>query len=160
MLSSSCCIRAFNLCGVKFLSRLLTALNLLPVDGHYGIAKQPDLATQLDELAADSANRFAVIPTEVGDGLEVGRQSTSQPHQFDVALRLALQPTAGWDPVQIPIDVNLEEHRRVVCRPSCLGWRGPRKSQFRQIKFFNEGIDRPDRIVFGDPILQPFGKQD
>ena len=36
----------------------------------------------------------------------------------------------------------------------------PRKSQFRQLEFFNEGIDRPDRIVFSDPILQPFGEQD
>ena len=30
MLSSSCCIRALSLRSVKFLSRLLTALNLLP----------------------------------------------------------------------------------------------------------------------------------
>src|SRR5512135_259204 len=30
MLSSSCFIRACSLCAVKFLSRLLTALNLLP----------------------------------------------------------------------------------------------------------------------------------
>jgi len=50
--------------------------------------------------------------TEVGDGLEVGRQAAGEPHQFDVALSLALQAAAGLDPVEIAVDVELRAERR------------------------------------------------
>ena len=47
----------------------------------------------------------------------------------------------------------------MVCRPACRGWCRPFKAEFCEIKFFNECIDGPHRIVFGDPVLQSFGEQ-
>ena len=103
-----CCIRAFNLCGVKFLSRLLTALNLLPSIATSSSPNSPSLRLNWVN-SRQTCERFEVVPAEVGNGLEVGLQSTDQPHHFDVEFRLALQQTPGPHSIQIPIDVNLEE---------------------------------------------------
>ena len=118
MLSSSCFIRACSLCGVKFLSRLLTALNLLPSMATTASREQPHLATQLDELPAHSADRLAVVLPKVGDRLEVRHQSAGEPDQLDVALGLTLQPPARLDAVEVPVDVDLQQRRRVVRRPA------------------------------------------
>ncbi len=55
---------------------------------------QLQFAAQLDEAATDVANAGAVVTTEIGDGLEVWRQATGQPHEFEIALALALEPAA------------------------------------------------------------------
>jgi hypothetical protein len=34
----------------------------------------------------------AVVNAEVGDGLEVGRQATDEPHQLKIPARLLLEP--------------------------------------------------------------------
>jgi hypothetical protein len=94
-------------------------LELAAVDGHDGLRKELQVPAQLHEAAADVSDALAVVMAEVGNGLKVGRQSTGEPHQLDVALRLALQPPAGRDAVQIPVDIELEQQRRVVRRPAC-----------------------------------------
>ena len=95
MLCSICCWRLSTLPGVKLRSRLLTALNLLLSMATIAWREQLQVPAQLHEAAADVADALAVVVAEVGNGLEVGRQSTGQPHQLDIALRLALQPPAG-----------------------------------------------------------------
>src|SRR5207244_12832384 len=55
---------------------------------------------------------------KIGDSLEVRHQPPRQPHQLQVALRLPLQPSARLDPVQIPVDVDLQQRRRVIARSS------------------------------------------
>jgi hypothetical protein len=52
--------------------------------------------------------------TEVGDGLEVRSEPAGEPHQLDIALRLALQAAARLDTVQVAVDVELEQDRRVI----------------------------------------------
>ena len=79
MLSSICSFRLVTLFGVKFRSRALTALNLLPS-----------------------------MATEVRDGLEVRRKTSSQPHQFDVALALSLQSATQLRAVEVAVDIDLE----------------------------------------------------
>ena len=128
MLSSSCCSRALSLCGVKFLSRLLTALNLLPSMATIASSNSPSSAAQQDELAADLADGFAVVAAEVGDRLEVRRQPPGEPDQLDVALRFALQPTARRHAVQVAVDVDLQQRRRVIRRPARLRRLAPARS--------------------------------
>ena len=140
-------------------SRLLTALNLLLSIGHDRLGKQLQVPAQLHEAAADVADALAVVVAEVGNGLEVRRQSTGQPHQLDVALRLALQTPAGRDAVQVAVDVDLEQHRRVVRRPPRRRRISAGKAQLLQIELFDEGVDRADRIVFGDVVVQTLGQQ-
>jgi hypothetical protein len=98
MLSSTCSIRLPTLATVKFLSRLFTALNLLPSIA-YGLRKQAQSTAQLDELAAHRSDRRAVVSTEVGDGLEVWSQSARQPYQLNIALSLSLKVAARLEPI-------------------------------------------------------------
>lgn len=79
--------------GVKFLSRV-HRLELAAVDRRRSPSEEPDLTAQHDEVGAGRLDRLAVVLPNVGDGLVVGRQLPRQPHQLDVALRLALEPTA------------------------------------------------------------------
>ena len=63
------------------------------------------------EGAAHVADRPPIVLAEVGNGLEVWHQASRQPHDLDVALRLALQPAAGLDPVQVSgRDSSLPSH--------------------------------------------------
>ena len=159
MLSSSCSMRFLSLVSVKFLSRLLTALNLLPSIATIASENRFELATQHDEFAADVADRLAVVLAEVGDGLEVRRQATGQPHQLDVALGFALQATARLNPVEIAVDVDLEQHRRVVGRPPGASGCIAVEAKPIQIQLVDEDVDDPYRVVFCDVVVQTLGKQ-
>jgi len=61
-------------------------LELAAVDRRHGVAEQVQLPAQIDEPATGGPDRRAVVLPEVGDGLEVRRQPSGQPHQLDVAL--------------------------------------------------------------------------
>src|SRR6187399_1820734 len=84
-------------------------LELAAVDGDHRLGEQLELPAQLDEAAAHAADAGPVVVPEVGDGLEVRRQTTGQPHQLDVALGFALEPAARLDAVQVAVDVELEQ---------------------------------------------------
>ena len=53
---------------------------------------------------------------EVSDGLEVGHQPPGQPHQLDIALGFAFQASAGLHPIEVSVDIDLEQHRGMVGR--------------------------------------------
>jgi hypothetical protein len=91
------------------------------VHGNDGLCKQLEVSTQSHQAAADVADTRAVVMAEVGNGLEVRCHPARQPHPLDVTLRLALQPSAGGNAVQIPIDVDLEQHSGVVGGPPGFG---------------------------------------
>ncbi len=67
------------------------------------------------------------------DGLEVWREPPGQPQNLKVALRLTLQPAAGWHPIQVAVEVQLEKDRWMVAGPATLGGHGPGKPELRQI---------------------------
>jgi hypothetical protein len=45
---------------------------------------------------------------EVGDSLVIGCEPPQQPHHFQIAMTLALQPPARLHAIEIAIDVELE----------------------------------------------------
>src|SRR6266516_4454914 len=65
-------------------------LELAAVDRNARLAEQFKAAAQHHELAADLADRLAIVPAEVGYGLEVRHQAAGQPNQLDVARALPL----------------------------------------------------------------------
>jgi len=88
----------------------------------------------------------------------IRNQPTRQPHHFNVASGLTLQPPARLNTIEIAVNVKLQQPGRMIRRPaSCLG-SNPIEPHSAEIKFVNEGIDRPNRIVLIDPVLQAFGK--
>src|SRR5450631_3291173 len=159
MLSSSCSILAWSLRSVKFLSRLLTALNLLP-----SIATMPSLnifsrrhsrtnSLQTLRIASPLSRRKSA------NSLEVRCQAPGQPDQFQVALRFGLQASAGLHPVEVAVDIDLEQRRRVVCRSTRHGRLGPIEAQLPQIEFVDERIDDSNGAVLVDPVVQPLREE-
>src|SRR5438132_13377894 len=114
MLSSICASRRSILACVKFRSRVLTALNLLP-----SIATLASLNSSRRRHSTTNSRQtlrmaLAIVLTEVGYGLEVRHQPARQPNQLDVALALPFQPTARLHPVEVAVDVNLQQRRRMI----------------------------------------------
>ena len=132
---------------------------LAAVDGYKRLREQLKLAAQSYELPAHLAYRLAIILPKICDGFEVRRETTGQPHQFDIALCLSLQPTAGLYPIEIPIDVYLEQCRWVVTGAAGYLWNNTLKPQITQDQIIHKGINDLDRIIFCDVIVESFGKQ-
>ena len=101
---------------VKLLSRLFTALNLLPSMATLAFASSPILRHKLDELRADLLDGGAIVLAEIGDGFVIRSEPSRQPHHFQIAASLTLQPPARLDPVEIAVDVELEHRRRMIRR--------------------------------------------
>ncbi len=133
---------------------IVDRLELAAVDGHQRLGKEVQPAAQHDELAAHGADGAAVVLAEVGDGLEVGRQPPGEPHQLDIALRFALQPPARLDAVQVAVDIQLEQHRRVVAGASGGGRGGAFKPELSQVELLDERFDDAHRVVLGHVIVQ------
>lgn len=127
---------------------------LAPVDCNGRLPKQAQLSAQHHKPAADRPDCVAIVPSKVGDRFEVRCQSTGQPHQFDVALRLALQSPARLDTVQIAVEIDLEHRRRMVGRAPGLGGRRSGKTQSDKIELVDKGLDHPDRVVLGHVIIK------
>src|SRR6516162_1456211 len=79
-------------------------------------AKQVQLATEQHKFTEYSAESVAVIAPEVSDGLEVRLQVPQQPDHLDIAVGLGLQPTARPHPVQVAVDVKLQQIPRRIGR--------------------------------------------
>ena len=63
------------------------------------------------------------------------------------------------DPVEIPVDVKSQQHRRMIGRPA--GYLGiyPAKPKLRQIEFVDKDVNDANRIVLADPVFQTSRKQ-
>src|SRR4029077_17231085 len=117
-------------------------LELAAVDRNARFAEQFKAAAQHHELAADPADGLTIVLAEVGYGLEVRHQAAGQPNQLDVALALPLQAPARLHPIEVTVDVNLQQRRRMVGRPSRRLRLNTAKAQPRQIKLIDKNIDR------------------
>src|SRR5499433_4043134 len=70
------------LARVKFLSRLLTALNLLPSIATLACVSKPS-SRHSDELRANLADRSSVVLAEIRNRLVVGDEPAEQPHDLN-----------------------------------------------------------------------------
>ena len=134
-------------------------MNFAPVDGNAGFRQQAHLAAQLDEPRTNLLDGGAVVFAEIGDGFVIRNEPSRQPHHFQIAASLTLQPPARLDPVEIAVDVKLEHRRRMIRGPA--GRRRidaiePEVAEFQRI---DEHIDRANRIALADPIIKAFRQQ-
>src|SRR5712671_5948527 len=132
---------------------------LAAVDRNARFAEQLKTSAQHHELTADLADGFAIVLAEVGYGLEVRHQAAGQPNQLDVALTLPLQAPARLHPIEVSVDVNLQQRRWMVGWSSCRLRLDAAKAEPRQIKLIDKDIDRPDRIILRQIVFQSLWKQ-
>jgi hypothetical protein len=116
-----------------------------------------DPPAQQHELAEHRFEGAAIVASEVRDCLEVWLEAAQQPDDLDVAATLALQPPARSNPVQIAVDVELQQIARRIARPPRRF--DPREPGARKIQPINEGVDEPDRIVDLDVIVNRLRQQ-
>ena len=76
-----------------------------------------------------------------------------QAYKLDVALALPLQAPARLHPIEVSIDVDLQQRRRMVGRPSCCRWLDATKAEPCQIKLIDKDIYRPDRIILTQIVV-------
>jgi hypothetical protein len=132
-------------------------LELAAVDGNGGLRQQAHLAAQLDEPRTNLLDGGAVVFAEIGDGFVIRNEPSRQPHHFQIAASLTLQPPARLDSVEIAVDVKLEHRRRMIrgpagrCRIDAIE---PEVAEFQRI---DEHIDRANRIALADPTSRHSG---
>ena len=83
-------------------------LEFAAINRHACTCQNANLAAQLDKPGTGLADRRAVVLSEVGDCLVIGRQPAGQPHHFDIAASFPFQSTAGWNPVEVSVDEELQ----------------------------------------------------
>ena len=63
------------------------------------------------------------------------------------------------DAIKIPVNVELQHHRRMVTGPARIRGSNGREAEISQVKGVDEGIDDANRIALVRPILQAFWQQ-
>src|SRR5258707_9326840 len=103
---------------VKLRFLLLTALIRVP---SMASNSRPNRSScrpaQQHELAEDRAEGRMIVAAEVGNRFEVF-QMPQQPDHLDVAMGLGFKPSAGAHPVQVTVDVQLQQVGRRITRPA------------------------------------------
>jgi hypothetical protein len=64
----------------------------------------------------DPPDQYLILQTlaEVRNGLVIRHQPTSQPHHLNIAASLPFQTTARLHPVEVAVDVELQQNRGMI----------------------------------------------
>src|SRR5262245_29047153 len=150
---------ALHLRACKILVAVVDRFELAAVNRHARCRQQAKLSAKGDKLRAHLAYRRTVILAEIGNRLVIGSQPTGEPHRLNIASSLPLKPPARLNPVEVAVNVELQQYRWMVGRPSGCLRLDPAKPKLRQIEFLDKDVDRSNGIVLADPVFQAFGKQ-
>ena len=71
--------------------------------------------------------------------------------------RFALQAATGLNAVEVAVDVDLEQDRRVVRRATRHGRIGTLEAQVSQLELFDKCIDDPNGVVLANVVVKAFG---
>src|SRR5205807_8776343 len=134
---------------VKLRSLLLTALMRVPSTASNSRPNRSRRRHRPENLF----ERGAIVAAEIGDSLEIRLQAAQQPDDLDVAMTFGLKTAARPNPVEIAVDIELQEiaGRRLRLDPLETGG--------FQIKPIDEGIDEADGVVDADVIVNRLGQK-
>jgi len=90
---------------------------------------------------------------------EIGYEVPEQPHHLHVAVGLALKHPAGAHPIEVAVEVELEQIGGMVRWASRFMERGMPKAELMQIEGIHIGVDEANRILLGDVVIKRFGKE-
>ena len=138
---------------------MLTALNLLPSIATLALDSRPISRQSATKRVQTLADGRAVVLAEVRDGLVIGHKPAGQPHEFDVARRLPLQPPARLHTVEIAVDVELEQHRRMIGGPPRRLRHDAVEPKVRQSERVHKGVDHANGVILVDPVVQALREQ-
>src|SRR5664279_249850 len=130
------------------------------VDRNKASAHKAEFSCQQHETAVRRLQGLPVLRAEVGDRSIPGLQILQQPDQLQIAARFPLQPTRRPDLVDVAVKIELQQIGRIVGRlpRSHDALRMP-KAKLCKVERANKALDRPDRIVRSDIVLNPRRKK-
>jgi hypothetical protein len=88
----------------------------------------------------------------------IGSKPTQQPHHLDIASGFPFEPPARLHPVQIAINVKLQENRGVVRGPTSRRRLHPLKAHLGQIERIDKHVDHANRVALVNEIIEAFGQ--
>ena len=153
------CSAPLHLRAREVLIPVVHRLELAAVDGNARCRKQTHLAAELDKARAHLADGTPIVLPEIGDRFVVGDKTAKQPHHLEVTAGLALKPPARLHPIEVAVNVKLQENRGMIGRPPRQLRFDPYESQFEKIERLDESVDHTNRIILVDPVIQAFGQQ-
>jgi hypothetical protein len=83
----------------------------------------------------------------------IRNQAAREPHHLDITARLTLEPAARLDPIEIAVDVKLQQHRRMIGRTAGRLGIDPIEPKTAQIECVDKGINHADGIVLDHPVF-------
>ncbi len=89
----------------------------------------------------------------------IGGEPTQQPHHLDIASGFSFEPPARLHPVQITVDVKLQQNRGMVRRPTSRRRLNSLEAHLGQIERIDKCIDDANRITVVNEIIEAFGQQ-
>ena len=107
----------------------------------------------------DGLEGFEVVLAEIGDGFVVGDLFAGQPDDLDVALAFDFEQAGGTEAMEVAVEIEFEQHGRIVRRGAGGGAAGFGELQLGQIERGDEGVEKADGIFGGDVVFQPFGEE-
>ena len=147
-----------DLVAREVLVAVVHGFELGAVDGDACLRQQPHLPAQLDKPHAHLLDGRSIVFPEIGDDLVVGRKPTEQPDHLEIAARLTLEAAARGDAIEIAVDVEPEQNRGMIARPTRrLGH--DLEPQFGEIEMRHERLDRAHRIALADVVVEALGQQ-
>src|SRR5208283_2423799 len=69
------------------------------------------------------------------------------------------KPSARLNPIEIAVNIELQQHRWMIRRPTGRFGIDPAKAKLAQIELLDKDVNHPNRIVLADPVFQAFRKQ-
>ncbi len=131
-------------------------IELAAIDRNAGfLREQARSAAERNGPSADPPDGTAVVLAEIRNCLVIGNKAAGEPHYLNVASGLTLEPAARLNPVEVALDVELQQYRRPA---GCLGI-DPAEPKLGQIEFADEDVDDTNWIVLADPVFHAFRKQ-
>jgi hypothetical protein len=128
---------------------------LAAVNGDELTRKEVQLLAEQRARTADLPDGLQVVLTEVRHRLVIKPQLLQQPHQCDIPVGRLCQATTRTETVERAINVELQQSRRVIGRPSCSSRLGPLQAQRLYSEVVDKGINETDGILYGDVVVEP-----
>jgi hypothetical protein len=152
---------------VEALGAAVDRFRLAAVDGDQLPAEEFKFLAEKCELLADPStgsgqaqtDGFPIVPSEVGDGLEVRYEAFDKPHHLGIAMGFPFRLTAGADAVEVAIEIELKQITGVVWRETGFLENGMGEPHLLKIEPIDEGIDNADRVVLGEVVIQGIQKE-
>src|SRR5262249_4936350 len=132
---------------------------LATVNGNARRRQQAKLSAERNKPRAYLAYRSSVILAKIGNRLVIRNQPTGEPHRLNVAPGLTLKPPARLNPVEIAVDVELQQHRWMVGGSSGCFRIDTAEAKLCKIELVDKDINRANRIILANPIFQAFREQ-